>query len=48
MLSFIAPQVVLPPDPELLDHLVAHGVHVDTGVTEEDRLRSTLMIQVGM
>ncbi|GIL84930.1 hypothetical protein Vretimale_9765 [Volvox reticuliferus] len=38
-------KVVLPPDPELLDHLVAHGVAVDEGASEDDRLRASLFIQ---
>ncbi|KAG2437047.1 hypothetical protein HYH02_011309 [Chlamydomonas schloesseri] len=39
-------KVVLPPDPELLDHLVSNGVVVDTGVTEDDRLRAGLLVQM--
>ncbi|KXZ53715.1 hypothetical protein GPECTOR_6g632 [Gonium pectorale] len=39
-------KVVIPPDPELLDHLVSHGVAVDLGRTEEDRLRASLLIQI--
>ncbi|GLI67098.1 hypothetical protein VaNZ11_011303 [Volvox africanus] len=40
-------KVVLPPDPELLDHLVTHGVVVDEGApSEDDRLRASLFIQI--
>eukprot|EP00967_Tisochrysis_lutea_P044645 scaffold54194_cov19-Tisochrysis_lutea.AAC.1 len=31
-------KVVVAPDPQLFDHLVAHGVKVDLGETEQQRL----------
>lgn len=39
-------KLVLPPDPELFDHLVAHGVFIDTGVSEAQRLGSAWLVQV--
>ncbi|GLC69378.1 ATP-dependent zinc metalloprotease FTSH 1 [Pleodorina starrii] len=39
-------KVVLPPDPTLLDHLSAHGVVVEAGASEDDRLRASLIIQM--
>ncbi|KAG2495020.1 hypothetical protein HYH03_006952 [Edaphochlamys debaryana] len=39
-------KVVIPPDPQLLDHLVDHGVVIDAPSTESDRLRSSMLVQV--
>lgn len=43
-----APQVTLPPDGELLEHLIAHGVSVDPGAATDEagRLRHAFAVQV--
>jgi hypothetical protein len=40
-------KVTLPPDEALLGHMAEHGVFIDTGVLEEDRLKQAFWIQVG-
>ena len=40
-------KVVLAPDPDLIPHLLAHGVTLDTGVDEADRVGRALIVQVG-
>ena len=39
-------KVVLPPDPGLFDHMVKHGVFIDVGETEGDRVSRAFLIQV--
>jgi len=39
-------QVVVAPDPQLFDHLVAHGVKVDLGESEQQRLGRAFTAQV--
>ncbi len=41
-------KVTLPPDEALLGHMAEHGVFIDTGVLEEDRLKQAFWIQVGV
>lgn len=38
--------MTLPPDAALFDHMVAHGVFIDTGVPEGQRLQHAFAIQV--
>lgn len=40
------PQVVLAPDPDLIPHLVAHGVSIDPGQAESERVGRALLVQV--
>ena len=39
-------QVVAPPDPDLLEHLVSRGVVLDMGVPEADRINRAFTVQV--
>lgn len=41
-----APQVVVAPDPALFDHLITHGVAVDLGEAEGERLGRAFTAQV--
>jgi len=41
-----AAQVVVAPDPSLFDHLVSHGVKVDLGESEQQRLGRAFTAQV--
>ncbi|KAI8464373.1 MAG: hypothetical protein J3K34DRAFT_526266 [Monoraphidium minutum] len=39
-------KVVLAPDPDLIPHLVAHGVSIDPGTSEAERVGRSLLIQI--
>jgi len=39
-------QVVLAPDPDLIPHLISHGVSIDPGQSESERVGRSLLVQV--